>query len=891
MQDLRRLAEQVWSIPGDDATEIFETSSEGLPEDEIEERLLQYGPNTITVAKPASLWSIWWRQFRSVIVLLLAFAAVISGIVGDYAECIAILVVVLINSLIGFFTEAKALRSMEALKKMTRMMARVTRDGEDLRIPSSQLVPGDWVFVEAGDLVPADIRITQANSLQSDESALTGESLPIRKTDQAQPGDTPLAERKSMLYRGAKVTAGTGQGIVVGTGENSELGKISKMVSEASDHITPLEKQLHRLGYRLVWVTLVMMLVMTLAGVIKGIDLLAMVQTSIALAIAAIPEGLPIVATIALANGLWKMARQNAIINQLSAVETLGSTGIICTDKTGTLTENRMTVSAIWPVGMDQFVSPPNSVSLDDPIGKILRSSVLCNNATVSGEEVIGDPLEVALLEWAARSGVSISDLLDSYPREKEIPFDAEVRKMSTIHKDESGQLIAVKGASEALIPLCAFPGNGGEADLWIERNIEMAKEGLRVIALAERRSENRGGDPDHDLTFLGLIGLIDPPRPEVASAIEECQSAGIRVIMITGDQAPTARAVAESIGIEEGEVLTGDGFSELDLAKEADREKLKKVTIIARSTPVQKLSLVQFYQGQDQIVAMTGDGVNDAPALKQADIGVAMGQRGTDVAREASTMVLQDDSFSTIVIAIRQGRIILENIRKFVIYLMSCNLSEILVVWIAMIMTNQLPLLPLQILFLNLVTDVFPALALGVTPGHGALMSQPPRKAGERVLSSAHWGRIAWYGLILAGATLGAFYFAQRSLNNSYEEAVTIAFLTLALTQLLHVFNMADEKSKIYRSEVLRNRWVWGALGLCVILLGAATNMPVLSRLLHLRVISGSELLIVFGFATLPVLVELIRRLLTGSVVFQHLWERLKGDAESANPENEEDQ
>lgn len=841
-----------WSTSVKDTLSLAQTSSDGLSSEEVEKRLQLYGPNLIDEAAAVSPWVIWWRQFRSLIVVLLVIAAAISFAIGDLPEAIAVLAVVLINALIGFFTELKATQSMAALKKMSLVMARVSRNGKAEKIPSRDLVPGDWVILEAGDLIPADLRIIEANSLQSDESALTGESLPIRKTHKEQPDEAPLAERKSMLYRGAKITGGTGTGVVVGTGKNSELGKISTMVSSASHHATPLEKQLDRLGYRLVWITLGLMLLMTLAGIIKGIEILTMVQTSIALAIAAIPEGLPIVATIALANGLWKMARRNAIINHLSAVETLGSTGVICTDKTGTLTENKMTVSVLWPAGSSECFEAGSN--LNDTVKQMMTVSALCNNAEVTDSVAVGDPLEIALIEWVAKSDIDLNELNSDYPRLSETPFDAEVRMMTTLHEHRSRHYTAVKGAAEALLPLCSFDKTTESKSQWEQRNLKMARRGLRVIAVARKLD-------DEKMEFIGLIGLIDPPRPEVSAAIEECQSAGIRIVMITGDQAPTAIAIANQIGIKEGEALTGAELADLDFESPRGIEILNNVSIIARSNPAQKLSLVKYFQSRNHVVAMTGDGVNDAPALKQADIGVAMGQRGTDVAREAAAMVLQDDSFSSIVVAIRQGRIILSNIRKFVVYLMSCNISEIMVVWISMMFTSQLPLLPLQILFLNLVTDVFPALALGVTPGNGRMMNQTPGRAGESILKKDHWTSIFRHGITIALATFGAFMYAIHNRGMLPEQAVTISFLTLAVAQLFHVFNMADRRSSLLSSEVVKNRWVWSALLLCITLLAAACYIPTLAKILALRPPGSGDLMIICGFAAIPVLIEAGKR------------------------------
>ncbi len=855
-----------WSSATETVCEALESPADGLSDAEVSIRLKHFGPNRIVGAPPVSLWVLWFRQFRSLVVALLGVAAAVSAFIGDWVEAGAVVAVVLINALIGFFTELKATRSMEALKKLGRVMVRVIRGGVNQIVPSSSLVPGDRVILEAGDIVPADMRLIEANLLKADESSLTGESLPIRKGTEPVEEKTPLADRKSMLFRGSKVTAGTGKGLVTATGERSELGKISEMVSQADRHSTPLEKQLDALGLKLIWVTLVLTVMVAVVGISLGRDAALMIQTAIALAVAAIPEGLPVVATIALAHGLMRMAERNALINQLSAVETLGSTGIICTDKTGTLTENRMTVSAVWPVGSDAAIQLLAGEPVAESVCEILRNGVLCNNAQLqeNGAEGVGDPLEVALLEGGSLAGIDLDEMTEHFPRTGEVPFDAVTRIMATIHKSDDGYCVAVKGAPEAVIEQCrSSSADGQDWEMWEQRNEEMASRGLRVIAMAEKCCPGEVADPLADLSFLGLVGMIDPPRADVPGAIQECLEAGVEVVMITGDQAETAKAIARRIGLEADEVITGSEMEELNFEVAEDAERMLRARVIARATPVQKLQLVRLFQSRGEIVAMTGDGVNDAPALKQADIGIAMGLRGTDVAREASAMVLRDDAFPSIVAAIKQGRVIFSNIRKFVAYLISCNLSEILVIWLATLFTANLPILPLQILFLNLVTDVFPALALGVTQPQRDLLGQAPRKRGEPVLRKKDWVRAVRQALAIAGATLGAFFFAIFQLGQTPEAAVTISFLTLAIAQLFHVFNMADRNEPFLASSIGRNRAVWIALGLCFALLAAASYHPLLSNVLHLRRPDWIDLQTVLGFAILPVLLEIAVRLI----------------------------
>lgn len=850
-----------WAEQGEKVLGYLESDRDGLAESEAGKRLQQYGPNQVSVAAKANPWILLVRQFRSLIVALLVAAAIVSAAVGDWVEAWAVLAVVVINALIGFFTEWRATRSMEALQRLTETLVRVRRQGRVEIMAAENLVPGDIVHLESGDLVPADLRVLTANLLQADESALTGESLPIRKTETPVPSETALAERKSMLFRGGRITDGTGIGIVTATGLTSEIGKISDLVSRAERKPTPLEKQLDRLGYRLIRVALGLTVLMALLGIVMGRDVTMMVQTAIALAVAAIPEGLPVVATIALARGLWRMADRNALINRLSAVETLGSTGVICTDKTGTLTENRMKVSTVWPSGAEHELTMSGSSTEDSSLCVVLETGCLCNNAQLGTEEGTssGDPLEVALLEGARDVGIPLEELDTQEERLSEVPFDSVTRRMATVCKRDGRVHAAVKGAPEAILPLCRHLSEPEE--VWGQRNEEMASRGLRVIALAGKEMADPREDPFEGLEFHGLVGMMDPPRKDVPAAVDQCRKAGVRVVMITGDQAATASAIAKEIGLEPHRVLAGAELEGLDPSIEADRGRILSTDVISRATPTQKFELVRLYQEEGEVVAMTGDGVNDAPALKQADIGIAMGLRGTDVARESAAMVLRDDAFPSIVAAIEQGRTIFSNIRKFVTYLISCNLSEIFVVGLAMLFVAKLPILPLQILFLNLVTDVFPALALGVTPAHGNVLSRPPRKKGEAVLRRDDWFRIVRQAVVIAVATLGAYWVALSILGKEAEEAVTVSFLTLAIAQLAHVFNMADWEEPYFRSVIVRNPMIWIAHILCLTLLAVACFHPLLAEVLTLRPPSPIELGVVFAFSSLPVVVGLLAR------------------------------
>jgi P-type Ca2+ transporter type 2C len=800
-------------------------AARGLGVREVLERRARHGPNRLRAARRRSAWSILLRQFASLIVVLLAAAAAVAFAMRDWVEGVAILAVIAINAAIGFFTELRAVRSMEALHRLGQASARVRREGAMREVPAAELVPGDIVVVEAGDVVTADLRLLKGSKLQANESALTGESAPVEKHERAVAADTPLAERDSMLYKGTALTRGAGEAVVVGTGLDTELGRITSLVEETEATATPLERRLDRLAHRLVWVTLVLAAAVAAAGLATGRELGLTIQTAIALAVATIPEGLPVVATIALARGMWRMARRNALINRLSAVETLGATAVICTDKTGTLTENRMTVQRF---ALREGRSEKEALEI----------GVLCNNA----EGEVGDPMEVALLAAAGKAGIDRAALLAGLPRAREEAFDPETRMMATFHRTNAGLRIAIKGAPEAVITACTL--DESEKKAWLRSNEALAAEGLRVLGLATAVAADESADPYGAPALVGLVALRDPPREDVREAIARCRAAGIRVVMVTGDQAVTARAIAEAVGLgKDLEVLPGSALGPSEKLSEEERQNLLRANVFARVSPRQKLDLIDLHQRSGAVVAMTGDGVNDAPALKKADIGIAMGKRGTQVAREAAAMVLTDDAFASIVAAMEQGRVIFDNIRRFVLYLLSCNVSEVMVVGLASLAAAPLPILPLQILFLNLVTDVFPALALGVGKGDPHVMRRAPRPASEAILERRHWIAIAIYGALITAATLGAFVVALLVLDLGERAAVSVSFLTLAFAQLWHVFNMG----------ALRNPWVWGALGLCVALLAGAVYVPLFAEVLHVVRPDGSAWLVILGFSALP--------------------------------------
>lgn len=863
----KNLLSEPWSSSVEATKKHYEVDQErGLEQEEVKERRRIFGSNKLEETEKKSSWVILGNQFKSLIVGLLTVAAIISFLFGKWMEGIAISIVLVINASIGFTTEIRAIRSMEALRELTRINARVRRDKETFVIPAEELVPGDVVILESGDIIPADLRIIESSKLQADESTLTGESVPVGKETSPLDKDTPLAERRNMLYKGTFVTRGSAEAVVVAAGMKTEIGRISQFIDETEEEETPLEKRLDALGQKLVPLLLAIALIVAIAGIARGKEIFLMIETSIALAVATVPEGLPIVATIALARGMWRMADRNALINRLSSVETLGSTSIICTDKTGTLTEKRMTVSRyhlddkdidVTGIGLETDGDfQKKNKNLDISENRILREAlevgVLCNNASFHENDkngVVGDPMEISLLVAGMKAGIEKKKLVKSTPEVREISFDPSVKMMATFHELNEEYKVAVKGAPEAVIESSShIETEKGRKKLseqkkeeLLLKNRQMAEEGLRVLALAKKKVDDPETAPYQELTFLGLVGMIDPPRAEIKSAIKKCHKAGIRVIMVTGDQAETARNIAYNIGLvdeKDAVVINGRDIKSPEDMNEDERDKTINASIFARVEPKQKLDLIELHQEEGSVVAMTGDGVNDAPALKKADIGVAMGQRGTQVAKEAADMILQDDNFSTITGAVEEGRIIFRNIRKFVFYLLSCNLSELLVIFLASLFEVPLPILPLQILFLNVVTDIFPAFALGVGEGSSKIMDKPPRESSEPILNRGNWMGIGSYGILISLAVLGAFgissiWFGMTVNGDPNNKVITISFLTLAFAQIWHVMNMREKGSSFFRNEVTRNKYIWGALALCTGLLLTATYVPGLSSVL----------------------------------------------------------
>lgn len=840
----------------------------GLSEEEARRRISQHGENRLQAKQNISYWSLLVHQFKNIIVLLLVVAIAISLILQDYVEAVAVAVVIVLNALFGFVTEFRAEKAMDALKKMVVTTAKVIRDAKLMEVDATQLVPGDILIVEEGDQVTADARLIHGDNVAAVEASLTGEAHAVdKKAARLDEENIPLGDRINMLYMGTTIVRGNGRAVVTATGSATQIGEVSSLLEESGQDSTPLEKRLATLGRSLALISVGIAAIVAVVGVALGRPVVEILATSIALAIAAVPEGLPAVATITLAIGMTRMARQNAIIRRLPAVETLGSTTVICTDKTGTLTENQMTVEEIWlggslikvtGAGYDphgDFTAAQGSIHEPD-LDWYLKAAALASNAAVAVDEegrwdAVGDPTEAALVVAAMKRGFDPQQArLQNYLELREIPFNSDEKRMAVYYDMPEGRFLMAKGSPAIILESCTqMLRNGQAADLNDQvreriqaANDDMAHRGLRVLGLAYRPIQSAGEEPYRELVFLGLAGIMDPPRQEAATAIDEAAHAGIRTVMITGDQPETARSIGERLGLVYGSVVNGRQFQAMT-STELSRE-INQVSIFARVSPRDKLEIVDTLQEKGEIVAMTGDGVNDAPALKEADIGIAMGMEGTVVAREAADMVLADDNFATIIRAVKEGRVIFDNIKKFVQYLFSCNLSEILVIFLAILLGVPLPLVALQILWLNLVTDVFPALSLGWEPAEEDVMQRPPRQPQQEILTRGFQLVILVQGLILAAATLTAYLISLEYTGN-LTTARTVAFVTLAVIQLLHAFNVRNRGILQIRT-LLSNYYLWGAVALVVVLQGIAVYTPLMNRVLQTAPLGAGDLLLV---------------------------------------------
>lgn len=856
------------------------SSEAGLSPREAEARLEQYGPNALRPPPPRSALRILLNQFRSIVVGLLLVASAVAFLFGDPVEAAAILAVLAINVSLGAATELRARRAMEALLQLEVPRAQVVRDGQLSEIDAQQLVPGDVIALEPGRSVPADARLLTGSELRTNESALTGESLPANKRpDIVLAADTPLAERSNMVYKSTTVVAGAGRAVVVTTGMRTEVGRIGRLVGAIHDERTPLERRLDVLGRRLVWVTILVAAVVAAVGVLRGLPWQTMVETGIALAIAAVPEGLPAVITIALAVGIHRMARRRALVRRLPAVESLGSATVICTDKTGTLTAGEQTVTTMRVAGCDVQLggtgyAPGGEITVDGAafdaqkhgaVADALRAAALANDASVRKIEgrwsPTGDPTDAALLVAARKAGFERDELLRALPLAGEVPFSSERRFMATFHRKDSALLACVKGAPGRVLDLCERiltpdgeqPLDAAAGEAVLEQNAELASRGLRVLALAHGTVRRADADALEDLVFLGLAGMIDPPSPGVRETIARFRAAGIRTVMLTGDQRLTAEAVARELGVIEAHERVVEG-RELEAAEETALPALiSDAGAFSRVSPEAKLRLVEAYQQAGQVVAMLGDGVNDAAALKKSDVGVAMGMRGTDVAKEAADVVLADDRFQTISAAIEEGRVIYDNIRKFVFYLFSCNLAEVLVLLATSLAGLPVPLTPLQLLWLNVVTDTFPALSLALEPAEPGIMQRPPRDPQEAILSRTFLRSIAMYAAFITLATLAAYVYALG--EGAGPRAGTFAFMTLALAQLFHLGN-ARSRAAVTDWRAITNRWAIGAVVLVIALQLLAVYLAPLARLLNVVPLPPADWLPIIALASLPAVI-----------------------------------
>ncbi|MEK6539892.1 MAG: cation-translocating P-type ATPase [Deltaproteobacteria bacterium] len=875
-----------------DVIRDLNTSPQGLSSEEAKKLLYEYGPNELKEVKKKTPLGIFLDQFKDFMIMVLIAAAVIAGIMGETADTAAIVVIVVVNAVIGFVQEYRAEKAMEALKQMAAPAAAVLRGGATVLIPTSEVVPGDIVLLEAGRVIPADLRILESAQLKIEEAALTGESVPVEKSVSPLHDEMiPLGDRKNMAYKGTMVSYGRGRGIAVATGMETELGRIAAMLMSEEEVKTPLQRRLSIVGRRLAMAAISICAIVFAVGIMRGEPPVLMFLTAVSLAVAAIPEALPAVVTISLALGARKMVKQNALIRRLPAVETLGSVTYICSDKTGTLTMNKMTVEEIYVDGRIVKGTVPDlrterSGVVESGLSpeKSLMTAMALNNdaAPDANGNIIGDPTEVALYQAAEKAGFKKSVLEKTDARISEIPFDSDRKCMTTIHKGpgargqgsgEKFQYISfTKGAIEVLIEksVNVLTSNGLETIDAEEINRigeRMAADGLRIIAIGMRMWE---GIPENiapeyvesGLTFLGLVGIMDPPREEVREAVAICKSAGIKPVMITGDHPITARAIARRLGIidDTGEIITGSYLGRLPM--EEFEKKVEDIRVYARVAPEQKLKIVKALQDKGQFVAMTGDGVNDAPALKRADIGVAMGITGTDVAKEAAHMVLLDDNFATIVGAVREGRRIYDNIRKFFKYLLTSNSGEIWTLFLAPFLGLPIPLLPIHILWINLVTDGAPALSLTVEPAEGDVMKRKPRPPQEGLFAGGMWQHILWVGLLMAGITL----FAQAwAITTGHGHWQTMVFTVLCLSQFGHVLAIRSEKESLFIQGIFSNKpLLWAVLG-AFILQMAVIYVPFLQPIFKTEALTISEL-----FFTL-----LLSSIVFIAVEFEKMWKR----------------
>ena len=853
--------------------EFSTDKNNGLSDEEAKRRLEKNGPNKLSSKKPKTLFNIFLSQIKDAMIYILIGAAIISSLMGEYSDSIIILIVIFINAIIGVIQESKAEKALSALKQLSTPKALVKRDGNIIEIPSEEVVVGDIVIIDAGRYIPCDLRLIQTANLKIEESAFTGESLPSNKNaDKLFSEDIPIGDRANMAYMSTLATYGRGIGVCVSTGMNTEIGKIAKMIDDEDEELTPLQKKLSGLGKVLGIAAIIICLLIFGIGIIQGRDLFEMALTAISLAVAAIPEGLPAIVAIVLALGVQRMIKQNAIIKKLPAVETLGSVNIICSDKTGTLTLNKMTVRKIFDNSTLIDVSSINN--LNDNLNLLFEAMVLCNDATSSDKGATGDPTEIALLDVGLKFNIFKDDLNSKYTRVDEVPFDSDRKLMSTINKYEDNYRVHTKGAIDSLFKVCNKILLNGEIrnltdelkNELLNKSNQMSDEALRVLGAAYKDIPSKSIEIDSiekDLIFLGLMGMIDPPREEVKDSISLCKTAGIRTIMITGDHKNTAYAIGKELGISNdfNECIMG---SELDTMSDKELEtNINKYRIFARVSPEHKVKIVKAFKAHGNIVSMTGDGVNDAPSLKAADIGVAMGITGTDVAKGAADMILTDDNFTTIVNAVEEGRNIYANIKKSISFLLSCNFGEIIALFIAILLNWIAPLQPIHILWVNLITDSFPALSLGVDPLDDDVMKDSPRNPKESIFTKDTIISLIINGLSIGLVTLIAFKMGLNYYKNSIVHAQTMAFVVLSVSQLFLSLSIRNSRKSIFEIGLFKNKYLLLSILLGIVLQIAIISIPFLASVFKVYSLSINDFIFVFLISLVPLVINEIGKLI----------------------------
>ena len=864
--------------------ERLKSTPRGLSETEAARRLVDYGPNELQALHRISPWAILFEQFKNVLIVILIFATALSFFLGHVVEAIAITIILLFAVLLGFVQEYRAERAIEALREMAAPAATVIREGNEREVPARELVPGDVILLVAGDKVPADVRLLEAVNLQVEESALTGESVAVTKhIAPLETAELAIGDRKNLAYAGTVITYGRGRAVVVATAMATEFGKIAQMLQEVETGKTPLQEHLDKVGRALARVAFAVVAVIIGLGLLRGQPFFEMLIFGVALAVAVVPEALPAVVTISLAIGVKRMIKRNALVRRLPAVETLGSTSVICSDKTGTLTKDEMTVRRIYVAGESlevsgagyepkgTFTSTGAPVEVFESLAMLLRAGTLCSDARVVPDEtggrwmVKGDPTEGALVVAAAKAGLEKSELEREFPRAGEIPFSSEAKRMTTLHETPAGLIAYSKGAPEFILDSCTRQlTEAGETELRGAGKAEildtaqgMASEALRVLAIAYKR-EATLEDAERDMTFLGLVGMIDPPRSEAQSAVEECKAAGIKVVMITGDHPLTARAVASELGIlNSGRLLTGAELEVMD--EEEFRDEVEAIEVYARVSPAHKLRVVTALKEKGHVAAMTGDGVNDAPALKKADIGIAMGITGTDVTKEAAAMTLTDDNFASIVAAVEEGRGIFSNIKKYLMYLLSSNIGEIGLMAGATLAGLPLPLSAVQILYVNLATDGLPALALAVDPPENDLMQRPPREPRSGIFTRPVVLLMLVGGLWSTLVNLGLFWWVLTS-GRSVQEAMTMTFVSLVLIQFFKAYNFRSDRHSVLRRP-FANKWLNLAILWELFMLALIIYLPLLHEVFDTFYLTLRDWLVVVGLAlTISPVLELTK-------------------------------